>query len=150
MIKQLIKALKDTKSITGWLIDEVETNASQAFYVMQKLETKRQVETTEYNITVYKEFSEQGVTFTGSSSFAISHRLSLKDLNQKIEEAAYAASLIKNKHYDLVVGTKKRSWNQKPFPFEPFDLLDKIAVTFFAESKSNLRFNSFELFRTTT
>lgn len=150
MIKQLIKALKDTKSITGWLIDEVETNASQAFYVMQKLETKRQVETTEYNITVYKEFSEQGVTFTGSSSFAISHRLSLKDLNQKIEEAAYAASLIKNKHYDLVVGTKKRSWNQKPFPFEPFDLLDKIAVTFFAESKSNLRFNSFELFHTTT
>ncbi|NCA97238.1 MAG: hypothetical protein EOM77_03550 [Bacteroidia bacterium] len=150
MINQIVKALNASKSITGWVVDETKIHASQAFYVMQKLETTRFVDTTEYNVVVYKEFSEDGVSYTGSSSFALSHKLSAKDLAVKIEEAAFAASLIKNKHYDLVNGTSKRSWNMKPFPYEPLALLDKIAGVFFAKSQANVRFNSLELFHTTT
>ena len=149
MIKQLIKALKATKTITGWLIDENTTKAAQAFYVMQKLETTRLVDTLEYNVTVYKDFSENGVAYTGSSSFALSHKLSTKELTAKIEEAAFAASLVKNKQYALVPGTTRKSWKQKPFGYEPFALLDQIAKVFFAEAQANLRFNSLELFHTT-
>lgn len=150
MIKQLVKALNASTSITGWIVDETKIHATQAFYVMQKLETTRLVDTTEYNVVVYKEVVENGVSYTGSSSFALSHKLSAKDLVAKIEEAAFAASLIKNKHYDLVAGTSKRSWNMKPFPYEPLALLDKIAKVFFVNAKANLRFNSLELFHTTT
>ncbi|MFA6781108.1 MAG: metallopeptidase TldD-related protein [Bacilli bacterium] len=146
MIKQLIKALSAAESITGWLIEENATQAAQAFYVLQKLETTRLVDTKEYNITVYREFSDNGNMCTGSSTFALSHKLSNKELADKINEAAFAASLIKNKRYDLVPGTKKRSWKQQSFGYEPLVLLDKIADVFFAETKSNLRFNSLELF----
>jgi len=149
MIKQLSKALTASKSITGWLIDETSTHATQAFYVMQKLETTRLVDTREYYVTVYKEFTDGSVAYTGSSSFTLSHALTAKELEAKIEEAAFSASLVKNKQYNLVEGTKKRSWNQKPFPYEPLDLLDKVASTFFMETEAHLRFNSFELFHTT-
>jgi len=150
MIKQLIKTLNESPLITEWIINETITHASQAFYVMQKLETTRIVDTTEYQITVYKQFNEGGVSYTGSSSFALSHKLSKKELENKIEEAAFAATFIKNKQYNLVVGEKKRSWTQTPFEFEPFQLLDQIASTFFSVSSKNIRFNALELFHTTT
>jgi len=148
MIKQLVKALKESKAITDWLISEVATHSSQAFYVMQKLETTRLVDTKEYSVTVYKEFVEGDVSYMGSSSFALSHKLPTKALKAKIEEAAFAASLIKNRHYDLVVGGEKKTWRQKPFAGESFTLLDRIASTFFSSSKPNVRFNSLELFLT--
>ena len=150
MIKQLSKALSAAKSITDWLINETTTHSTQAFYVMQKLETTRLADTREYSVTVYKEFSDKGVAYTGSSSFVLSHKLSNADLNKKIEEAAFAASLIKNKRFDLVPGTAKRTWKEKPFGCEPLVLLDKIANVFFKEAKENLRFNSLELFHTTS
>lgn len=150
MIKQLIKTLNESPLITEWIINETETHASQAFYVMQKLETTRIVNTIEYQITVYKQFSEGGVSYTGSSSFALSHKLTKKELEDKIEEAAFAATFIKNKQYNLVVGERKRSWTQTPFELAPFELLDQIASTFFSVSKPNIRFNALELFHTTT
>lgn len=150
MIKQIIKALKASTIITDWMISEVQTLSSQAFYVMQKLETSRVVNTTEYQVTVYKRFIEGKVMYTGSSSFQISHKLSKQELENKIEEAAYAASFIKNKSYELVSGERKRSWTQTAHELEPFALLDKIATIFFSQSKPNVRFNSLELFHTTT
>ncbi|PKL00319.1 MAG: hypothetical protein CVV56_06995 [Tenericutes bacterium HGW-Tenericutes-1] len=150
MIKQLIKTLKESTIITDWMINEVQTLASQAFYVMQKLETTRIVDTTEYQVTVYKRFVEGKVMYTGSSRFQLSHKLSKKELEEKIEEAAYAASFIKNKSYDLVTAERKRSWTQTAFELEPFALLDKIAQIFFTQSQENIRFNSLELFHTTT
>jgi len=149
MMKQLLKALGASKTISGWLLDETTTKGSQAFYVMQKRETTRFVDTREYVVTVYKDFTDNGMAFTGSSSFVVSHSLSMKDLEAKIAEAAYAASLIKNPRYELVAGTKKRSWKQKPFKEEPLELLDKVASVFFAEAQPHLRFNSFELFHAT-
>ncbi|MFA5480878.1 MAG: metallopeptidase TldD-related protein [Bacilli bacterium] len=149
MIKQLAKALKEATVITDWLVAEVTTNSSQAFYVMQKLETTRLVKTREYHVTVYRKFKEGDVTYMGSSSFVLSHKLPVLQLKAKIEEAAFAASLIKNRDYDLVVGEKKKICKQKPFPLESFALLDQIAATFFAIAKPNVRFNSLELFHNT-
>ena len=149
MIKQLINGLNTSTSITGWLIQEITTLSSQAFYVMEKLETKRSVDTVEYHITVYKNFTEGEVMYTGSSSFVLNHRISKNDLINKIEEAAYAASFVKNKAFNLVEGGKKKSWTQKAFEEDAFTLLDKIATIFFSVSEKNRRFNALEAFHNT-
>lgn len=149
MIRQLIKGLNSSDLITDWLIQEITTDSSQAFYVMQKLETRRVVKTTEYHVTVYKTFSEGEVSYTGSSSFVISHQISKNDLLKKIEEAAFAASFVKNKAFELITSEKKKSWTQKPLSDNPFDLLDRIASLFFSVSEDHRRFNALETFYNT-
>ena len=146
MINLLVKVLSESDLITDFMIHENVTHSIQSFYVMQKLETTRLVDTKEYHITVYKNFTLKGIQYTGSSSFALSHKMTRKEIEEKIKEAAYAASFVKNKPYALVQAVKKRSWSDQKYNIEPFQLLDQIAQTFFAQSKPNLRFNSLELF----
>lgn len=149
MIKQIIKSLNASECITDWIIQKISTHSSQAFYVMEKLETRRLVDTTEYHVTVYKNFSEGEVSFTGSSSFVLSHPLSKNELMKKIEVAAYAAQFVKNKAFKLVEGGKKKSWKQMPFSTEPFALLEQIASCFFSVSELHCRFNALEAFYNT-
>ncbi|MDD3126857.1 MAG: metallopeptidase TldD-related protein [Candidatus Izemoplasmatales bacterium] len=150
MIKQIIKGLQANPAVTDWLINEVKTISDQAFYVLQKIETTRTVATCEYSVTVYHQYTDQGKAYLGSSSFAITHKISKSELAKKIDEAVFAASFIKNKAYDLVTGLKKQSWKEKTDIIEPFVMIDQIATTFFGESSSNIRFNSLEVFFTQT
>jgi len=150
MIKLLIKALKENPKVTDWLINEVQTDCSQAFYVLQKPETTRIVKTLEYTVTVYHRFTENDQEYLGSSSFALSHKLPKAELAKKIEEAVFASTFIKNKAYNLVDGIQKRVWREKPYELSPFDAIDKIATTFFSVSKKHVRFNSFEIFHSQT
>ena len=150
MIKQIIKALKENFKVSDWLINEVETESNQAFYVLQKLETTRKQKTKEYSITVYHRHSENGVDYVGSSTFQVSHKLMKAELANKIDEAVFAASFIKNKAFSLVKGEKKKVWKEKDYEFEPFELIDKIANIFFNETKNSVRLNALEIFNTKT
>ncbi len=150
MITKLRKALEANPSVSDWLIQEVNTQSFQAFYVMQKRETTRLVNTLEWSVTVYCHRDYNGVEYVGSSSFVLSHKISSVELTKKIDDAVFAASLIKNKSFIPVIGAEKHSWTERDFEMEPFALMDKIAGIYFAESSSGLRFNSLELFDTKT
>jgi PmbA protein len=150
MMKQIIKALKENVRVTDWLIAETAIVSSQAFYVLQKLETTRVANTTEYSVTVYHKFSADGKDFVGSSSFALSHKVAKKELTKMIDDAVFAASFIKNKTFEIVEGGPKKSWKESGYQNEPFVLLDQIANLFIQESSKNIRFNSLELFLTQT
>lgn len=150
MINQIKKCLLENPKVTDWLIHQVSTDSHQAFYVMQKLETTRLVQTEEYTVTVYTRFIKDEIEYLGSSSFAIFHKLSKKELSKLIDDAVFAASFIKNKAYNLVIGAKKRSWKDPKSEIEPFELLENIAKLFILESTENIRFNSLELFHTST
>lgn len=151
MLNRMIGALKKAPGVDAWLVTETKTESRQAFYVLQKLETTRLAETTEYAVTVYHRFSLNGKDFLGSSQFAFSRPLKAKELAEKIAEAVFAASFIKNPAFDLVEGTgRKRSWKQPAFAEEPFAMLDRIANLFFAASRPSVRFNALELFANRT
>lgn len=146
MIKSLIRALKANELITDYLIKETTTESYQTFYVMKQLETQRMVKTSEYHITVYRRHFVGNQEYLGSSTFAISRKLTKKELETKIEEAVFAASFIKNKPFDLVKSEKKRSWKSIAFEGDPFLTLDKVAKLFFSQGKGVATFNSFEVF----
>lgn len=150
MIKQIIKCLRENQDISDFLINETATESHQAFYVLQKLETNRSVATTEYSVTVYHRYLDNGNEYVGSSTFNVNHKLSKKELTKKIDEAIFAAKFIKNKSFNLVNGEKKKSWKEKEFEMEPFALIDKVATTFISEAKPNVKFNSLEVFYTKT
>ncbi|MDD3123403.1 MAG: metallopeptidase TldD-related protein [Candidatus Izemoplasmatales bacterium] len=148
MIKLIEKCLKEYSEISDWLITETVTDSSQAFYVMQKLETTRKTLTKEYTIALYHRFMENDNEYVGSSSFKISHKLRKSDLKKLIEEALFAATFVKNKAYPLVQGDKKRSWKEKTIEIDPFELMDQIASIYNFESTTNKKFNAMELFYT--
>jgi PmbA protein len=147
MITQLKNALAANPAVTGWLVSETATVSSQAFYVMQKRETTRRVETCEYQVTVYRRHGEGG-KYLGSSSFALSRKLTKRELAARIDEAVYAAQFVRNKTYDLVEGGKKRSWKESEETTEPFVFIDGIAAMFFAAATPVSRFNALEIFHT--
>ncbi|NLD25980.1 MAG: hypothetical protein GX661_01320 [Acholeplasmataceae bacterium] len=150
MIKKIINCLKETPGVSDWLVNETSTISSQVFYVRQKLETTRNANTREYIVTVYHQHQDEGQEYFGSSKFVISHKLSKKALQEKIVEAVYAASFVRNKKHELVRGEGRRSWKAKKSLYEPFELMDKIAGIFFKQSDDTKKFNSLEIFCDTT
>ncbi len=144
-INVILKALKN-KGVNKYLIKEEIVESSQCFYVLQKLETKRVVETLEEVVTVYKEFEDEKGKYLGSSNFKIEHKMSIKELESAIDDALYAASFVKNPCYELVKGEKRKKVSTKCDEEIPFEVLDKIANIYINESKENVKFNSLELF----
>jgi predicted Zn-dependent protease len=150
MIRILLKALKTHPGVDGWLLTETSTLSRQAFYVLNRLETRRIQNTLEYQVTVYHRFTEDERTFLGSSQFAVGRKIPEKECHRLIEEAVHAASFIKNQDFELVEGGPKRRFRQKPTEEEPFDLLDRVAHCFVDAAEDHRRFNALELYYTTT
>ena len=149
MIKKIIQCLKGNNQVTDWLIEETTCNTSEAFYVLQHLETTRVTTSTEYKVTIYHQFGENNHRYLGSSSFIISHKMSSKTIEKLVDDAVYAAGFVKNEYYEIVKGIKKKSWkekHQKQEEISPFITLNQMAVTFFENANEKVRFNSLELF----
>lgn len=144
-VNKIIKTLEN-KNIDKWLIREVKTKSVEQFFVLQKLETTRSVDTTEIYITIYKEFEENNNKYLGNYSFIINHNISIKELEQLIDEAIYASSFVKNEYYELVKADKKKSYKDKNKPNNPFELLQDISKIFINSSNESCMFNSLELF----
>lgn len=144
-VKNIIKALQN-KGVNKWLITENSTMSYEQFFVLQKLETTRKVNTNEIFVTIYKEFEENEKKYLGNYSFIISKNLSKKELNELIDDALYGANFVKNDYYELVKSDKKRSFIDKNKPVNPFDLLQEIASIFISSSNELCMFNSLELF----
>ena len=144
-VSKLIKTLEN-KNIDKWLIREVKTKSVEQFFVLQKLETTRSVDTTEIYVTIYKEFEENNNKYLGNYSFIINHNISIKELEQLIDEAIYASSFVKNEYYELVKADKKKSYKDKNKPNNPFELLQDISKIFINSSNESCMFNSLELF----
>ncbi len=144
-VNKIIKTLEN-KNIDKWLIREVKTKSVEQFFVLQKLETTRSVDTTEIYVTIYKEFEENNNKYLGNYSFIINHNISIKELEQLIDEAIYASSFVKNEYYELVKTDKKKSYKDKNKPNNPFELLQDISKIFINSSNESCMFNSLELF----
>ena len=144
-VNKIIKTLEN-KNIDKWLIREVKTKSIEQFFVLQKLETTRSVDTTEIYVTIYKEFEENNNKYLGNYSFIINNNISIKELEQLIDEAIYASSFVKNEYYELVKADKKKSYKDKNKPNNPFELLQDISKIFINSSNESCMFNSLELF----
>lgn len=144
-VNKIIKTLKD-KNIDKWLIREINSKSYEQYFVLQKLETVRLVNTKEYNITIYKQFEENGKKLLGNYTFNINHNISNKQLNELIDEAIYGSNFVKNEYYDLVKSDKKRSFKDKNKPSNPFDVIQDIANVFISSSNETCMFNSLEIF----
>lgn len=107
MIERIKKLILESTNIDDFKIVENKINASELFFVKKGLDMYRAKDIHNFNITVYKNFEEENIKYTGSSSAIIHPTMSDEKVLKVIEKVAFAASFIKNKYYYLVEPSDK-------------------------------------------
>ena len=130
MIKKIIKCLKENNQVTDWLIEENVCNTSEAFYVLQHLETTRVSITTEYKVTIYHKFNENNRDYLGSSSFLITHKLSNQAINKQIMMLFMQQDLSRMSTTKLLKEQKKEVGKKKQSQHLPLLYLIKLQMPF--------------------
>ncbi len=149
MTNKLLKILSSIKDIDGWKINEEKVESSELFFVKKQIDMNRGKRVHKYQVTVYKNFEEDGNKYTGSSTINISPNTDEDEVMENINEASFAASFVKNQAYPLVkpCDTVQPNMESKFFQASIAQWLPKLTEAIFkADNKENGCVNSAELF----
>ncbi|MEA1883846.1 MAG: metallopeptidase TldD-related protein [Thermotogota bacterium] len=143
MIERVIKLLKASDA-TCWKLQKNTVDSKEYFFVKKKMDLGRAKKVNHFDVTVYKDFSEEGQQYRGSSSVSLSPLLSLQELKEAIEGAVFAASFVKNPWYPIAEAYVK------DFYRKDCDLgklsKDSLAAVLKAQGDTKAWVNSAELF----
>jgi len=92
-IENLIKSCK----IKDYKIISKTTNSYELYYVLNKLETAREVNVEEITVTIFRDFE----TFKGSSVFTVTPAFTDDEIKEKINNAYERCLFVKNNSYEL-------------------------------------------------
>lgn len=146
MINAIIDRLKTNTQVSDWTISCTTTKKHEAYYVLQKLEIERLVETTEIVVNCFSRRVVEGKEVIGNAEFTITHSLSNEEIDKLINEAIFSAQLIANPNYELCNDLTEVSTNEELLTTNPVLMLANIAKEFFSKTSPNCKFNSLELF----
>lgn len=105
MLDKIIDILKSKASVDDWLIGDRKVESAELFFVGKNLDMNRKKNVHHIDVTVYKNFEQDGTKYKGSASTLISPTMSVEEIEEKLEQAALAASFVKNPFYELVSPT---------------------------------------------
>ena len=108
-MKNIIKLLKNNSNVDEWKVSSVQNHSTELFYIKQELQMNRAKDVKKINLTVYKNFEEGENKFKGSSTIKINPTDTEKEIEEKINRAALAASFVKNQYYPLPMPSKKKA-----------------------------------------
>jgi PmbA protein len=108
MLQQLIDILKTMTSIDAYHILERKTSSHELFYIKENIDMNRFKDVHFYNVTLYKDFEENLKKFRGSSTTIISPAMNESEMVEVLEDAALAASFVKNPYYPLISKTENK------------------------------------------
>ena len=106
MIKQILKAL-ERANIAQYYINSTETQSIESFFVRQRLDLTRAVDTTEYMVTVYRSYEKDGRNLLGASDAQIYPGMEMEEIEAALRSAYHAAGFAGNQSYELYAGTKE-------------------------------------------
>lgn len=148
-MKNIIKLLDGNPNVDEWKIISNETSSTELFFVKDKLQMNRAKDVSKINVTIYKNFVENGEKYKGSSSTVFSKVYTDKEIEEKINQAALAASFVKNEYYDLVSPTDESAKviKSKFSQGNPVELISNLVKDLYEENNQfNAYINSTEFF----
>ena len=116
-IENLIKSC----NVKDYKINYKNTSSCELYYVLNKLETAREVNVEEIYVTIYKDFDG----FKGSSVFTISPSYSDDEVKVKINNAYDRCGYVKNQYFEL---PEKEAVDLSLFKFDFEEDLNTIAT----------------------
>lgn len=102
MIEKIKEILSNVNGIDGWKINEKIVESKELFFIKKELDMNRAKDVHHINLTVYKDFEENGKKYRGSSTTAIHPTMNEEEIKNAIIDAVYAAGFVKNEYYPLV------------------------------------------------
>ena len=87
-MKELINLLQNKSNVDEYSIVESNISSTELFFIKDELQMNRGKDVTHINVTVYRNFEEQGTTFKGSSITQLSPTMSLDEMEALIDIAA--------------------------------------------------------------
>ena len=140
MIDKITKSLRAI-GVEDWKIIEKSVNSKELFFVKRTLDMNRAKKVTKYELTVYKNFKEDGKSYMGSSTVLIHPTMSQDEIRNVAEKALFAAGFVKNEPYPLA-GPMKKYLRKSSNVFDKLD--DIVKAIFVDDTKAWL--NSTEVF----
>ncbi|MBP1753987.1 MAG: putative Zn-dependent protease [Firmicutes bacterium] len=102
MIEKIKEILANHKDISGYKIKETTIHSNELFFVKKNVDMDRAKRVHHYNLTVYVDFTEDGMNYKGSSNTDIHPTMNDTEIESAIRETAFAAKFVKNPYYPLV------------------------------------------------
>ena len=101
MLEILKKIVSEFDEVKDWAIYEVDTDSQELYITLTDIEAERNVNTVNYNATLYLEKEIEGQKYTGSASRSFSPDSTEDEIREAIKETIFAASLALNQYYEL-------------------------------------------------
>jgi len=143
MLERLIKQLKASDA-TGWKIQENNVDSEEYFFIKDKIDLGRTKRVQDFDVTVYKDFSEGDHHYRGSSSVNISPLLTSQELKEAVQGAVFAAGFVKNPWYPITEPYTEQ-FQRKECHLQALSK-EAVATVLKAHSDSRAWVNSAELF----
>ncbi|MDD5091095.1 MAG: modulator protein, partial [Candidatus Wallbacteria bacterium] len=100
MINRIVKITKKYQGI-DFVLNAYTDEAKEFFLIRDRLDLRRRKSVEFYSITVYKDFTDNGKSFRGSSTVRLHPTLSDDEISSMIERTAFAAGFVRNEPYPL-------------------------------------------------
>lgn len=101
MLDRIINIIKSNNKISDWKIVRNHIEATELFLIKNQIDMPRSKKVNKIAVTVYVDFGEQEKKYRGSCTVNIHPTMTDKEIEKTIEDAAFAASFVKNQHYPL-------------------------------------------------
>jgi len=146
MKNTIIKLLKEQKEMSAYSLVCFKVESKEAFFIKDKLDMNRGKNVVKTSLTVYKDFEADGKKYRGSASCKISSQDSEEVLKEKISEALFASSFVKNKWYPLPKPSNDNNVEVESIKTDLMECLLKMQKTVYSLKEEGASINSSEFF----
>lgn len=106
MLNKITEILK-RNGIAVWRAIETRSETAELYFIKKKLDMPRIKRMTQYVVTVFNDFEDNGKKFRGESTALLSSGMSEIEIEERIKSAYLAASFVKNPWYELADPVKE-------------------------------------------
>lgn len=103
MIDIILSVLKEN-NINEYIVSKTIEESIELYLIKKDLDMNRKKNITQYEVKLFKEFSEGDIRYKGDSRIKIYESMDKHEIEEVIKSASYAASFVKNKIYKLPKG----------------------------------------------
>lgn len=149
-MKEKITSVLKKNDTDAWKLKIKRIEGAQGYYIQDHLEMMRAQDAVELELTVYKDFEEDGEKYRGSMKIELFPSMTEDEVDEKIKVALKGAMSVKNKWYAL---SKKQedsfSFQQPSYNLDEKDVFDwvlMIGEDLFSQKIPEVAFNATEIF----
>ena len=105
MREKILQAIRKFE-IKTYRVVESSTEGAELYFIKKDLDMRRRKNVASSNVTIYRDFEDDGKKMRGSAAIQIFPEMTQEDVDKAISGAYYAASFVKNPYYELFKGKK--------------------------------------------